>query len=56
MDLSKLMVPHDSNDVVAELQDWRAAHPEKGLDLVHVFPLGGIKASAEWMEKERQAV
>ena len=52
-DLTKLVVPHRPDDVLAELQDWRSAHPGAGLDRIHVFPLGGIAASAEWLREEQ---
>ena len=53
-DLTKLVVPHKPDDVLIELRDWRAAHPEERLDRIHVFPLGGIAASAEWLREEQE--
>ena len=52
-DLTKLMVPHRPDDVIAALAGWSAAHPGMGLDRFHVFPLGGIAASAEWLREEQ---
>ena len=48
-DLTKLLVPHRPDDLLTELRDWRAAHPEMGLERIHVFPLGGIEVSADWL-------
>ena len=28
----------------------KAAHPEFNIEAVHIFPLGGIKTSAEWLQ------
>ena len=52
-DLTKLVVPHRPDDVLVALRDWQAAHPGMGLERVHVFPLGGIAASAEWLREEQ---
>ena len=52
-DLTKLVVPHKPDDVLTVLRDWRTAHAGAGLDRVHVFPLGGIAASAEWLREEQ---
>ena len=52
-DLTKLVVPHKPDDLLAELRDWQAANPDAGLDRIHVFPLGGIGASADWLRVEQ---
>lgn len=52
LDLSKLLVPYEPADLLAEIADYKAAHPESLLDRIHVFPLGGIRASAEWMNEQ----
>jgi methylenetetrahydrofolate reductase (NADPH) len=44
MDVTKLLLPYEPDEVVEGLS--QAAHP--GIEQVHVFPLGGIKAAAEW--------
>ncbi|RWX75035.1 methylenetetrahydrofolate reductase [Neorhizobium lilium] len=51
MDLSKLLLPYEPTDVLTEIADYKAAHPESLIDRIHVFPLGGIRASAEWMNE-----
>ena len=48
MDLSKLMLPYEPTEVLTELAQYRAAHPDSLIEQVHFFPLGGIKTSAEW--------
>ena len=51
MDLGKLLVPYEPTEVVAELAAYKAAHPQSLIEQIHVFPLGGINPSAEWMNK-----
>lgn len=48
MDLTKLMLPYEPTEVAGELAAWRAAHPESLIEQLHIFPLGGIAASADW--------
>ena len=51
MDLSKLLVPYEPTEVVAGLAEYKAANPTSLIEQLHVFPLGGINAAAEWMRK-----
>lgn len=48
MDVTKLLLPYEPTDFVAELAAHKAANPEFGIDSVHFFPLGGIKTNATW--------
>ncbi len=48
MDVSKLLLPYEPTDVVAELAAHKAANPDFNITHVHFFPLGGIKANAQW--------
>ncbi|MFP4327968.1 MAG: methylenetetrahydrofolate reductase [Paracoccaceae bacterium] len=48
MDVSKLLLPYEPTDVVQALAAHKAAHPEFNITNVHFFPLGGIKATADW--------
>ena len=48
MDVSKLLLPYEPTDVLAELAAHKAANPDFNIEQVHFFPLGGIKANAEW--------
>ncbi|CAN7535365.1 methylenetetrahydrofolate reductase [Neorhizobium tomejilense] len=52
MDLSKLLVPYEPTEVLTEIADYKASHPESLIQQIHVFPLGGIRASAEWMNEQ----
>lgn len=48
MDVTKLLLPYEPNDVISELAAHKAANPEFGIEQVHFFPLGGIKTNANW--------
>ncbi len=48
MDVSKLMVPYNPTEVLTRLAAHKAAHPDFNIEAVHFFPLGGIKANANW--------
>lgn len=52
MDLSKLLVPYEPTEVLADIAEYKAAHPESLIQQIHVFPLGGIRSSAEWMNEQ----
>lgn len=48
MDVSKLLLPYEPTEVLADLAAHKAAHPDFNVERVHFFPLGGIKTNAEW--------
>lgn len=48
-DLTKLLRPFEPTEVLTELAVHKAAHPESLITQAHFFPLGGIRASAEWI-------
>ena len=47
-DVTKLLMPLDPGDLLGALAAHKAANPDFGIESVHFFPLGGIKASAAW--------
>lgn len=47
-DVTKLLLPFEPGEVLAALAAHKAANPDFGIESVHFFPLGGIKASAAW--------
>ncbi|WP_435258867.1 methylenetetrahydrofolate reductase [Thioclava sp. FR2] len=49
MDVSKLLLPYEPTDFLAELAAHKAANPGFGIEQVHFFPLGGIKTNAQWV-------
>ncbi|NRB01154.1 MAG: methylenetetrahydrofolate reductase, partial [Rhodobacteraceae bacterium] len=48
MDVTKLLLPYEPVEFVAELAAHKASHPDFNIESVHIFPLGGIKTSASW--------
>ncbi|MCC5956019.1 MAG: methylenetetrahydrofolate reductase [Natronohydrobacter sp.] len=47
-DVTKLLLPFEPTELVAELAAHKAAHPEFAVAALHFFPLGGIKANTDW--------
>lgn len=48
MDVTKLLLPYEPTEVIAELAAHKAANPDFNITNVHFFPLGGIKTNATW--------
>lgn len=48
MDVTKLLLPYEPNEVLSELAAYKAANPDFNITNVHFFPLGGIKTNANW--------
>jgi methylenetetrahydrofolate reductase (NADPH) len=51
MDLSKLLVPYEPDEFLTDIANYKATHPQSLIDEIHVFPLGGIRASADWVNE-----
>ncbi|MEV4609955.1 methylenetetrahydrofolate reductase [Neorhizobium sp. LMR1-1-1.1] len=51
MDLSKLLVPYEPDEFLTEIANYKATHPQSLIDEIHVFPLGGIRGSADWVNE-----
>lgn len=49
MDVTKLLLPYEPTDVLAELAAHKARTPGFNIAQVHFFPLGGIKTNAQWV-------
>lgn len=52
MDVTKLVMPYEPTEVVAELARHKAAYPDFPVTNVHLFPLGGIVSAAEWARNQ----
>lgn len=50
MDVTKLLLPYEPNEIVTELAAHKAANPDFNISHVHFFPLGGIKTNATWAQ------
>ena len=48
-DVTRLVLPFEPTEIVADLARHKAAHPDFLVERVHVFPLGGIRTSADWV-------
>ncbi len=48
LDLSKLLLPYEPDDVLSVLADYTAENPGAGIEQVHFFPLGGIEQTIRW--------
>ena len=48
MDVTKLVLPYEPTEVIADLAAHKAANPGFNIAQVHFFPLGGIKTTAAW--------
>lgn len=51
-DLTKLIRPFTPADVLADLAAHKAAHPEFPIESVHFFPLGGIRATTDYISAQ----
>lgn len=49
LDVTKLLLPYEPTEFIADLAAHKAANPDFGIEQVHFFPLGGIKTNAEWV-------
>jgi methylenetetrahydrofolate reductase (NADPH) len=47
-DLRKLLTIQAPDQLVVDLANYSAAHPESDISGVHIFPLGGFEKSAAW--------
>lgn len=53
LDVTRLLAPYEPDEVVAGLAEHKTRHPESLIAQLHLFPLGGIAAAAEWLERQR---
>jgi methylenetetrahydrofolate reductase (NADPH) len=49
MDVTKLLLPYEPAEFVGALAAHKAKNLSFGIESVHFFPLGGIKANATWI-------
>ena len=52
MDVTRLLAPYEPTDVVNGLAAYKARNPHSLISQVHVFPLGGIRTAADWMDRQ----
>ncbi|NTJ43773.1 methylenetetrahydrofolate reductase [Agrobacterium larrymoorei] len=56
LDVTRLLSPYEPVEMVAGLSDYVARNPDSLIAQLHVFPLGGIKAAADWMDLNTTSV
>ncbi|MFN7026847.1 MAG: methylenetetrahydrofolate reductase [Pseudorhizobium sp.] len=51
LDLRKLLVPYEPSDFLCDIAAYIATRPDTLIEQAHIFPLGGIQASTEWLSR-----
>ena len=51
MDLTKLLLPYEPNEIISLLAEHKEVNPDINIINVHFFPLGGIRSNANWTIK-----
>ncbi|MGY6535075.1 MAG: methylenetetrahydrofolate reductase [Pararhodobacter sp.] len=54
MDVSKLLLPFEPDSFVGALAAHKAGNPGFGIEAVHFFPLGGIRPTTDWTQRNGQ--
>jgi methylenetetrahydrofolate reductase (NADPH) len=55
MDVSKLMLPYEPREVLSQLAAYQKMHANSPVAQIHFFPLGGVKATADWANAQLDA-
>ena len=53
-DLTRLVRPYAPDDLVAALDAFKQTRPDSNIERIHLFPFGGIAASARWAARARR--
>lgn len=53
-DLTRLVRPYAPDDLVAALDAFKQTRPDSSIERIHLFPFGGIAASARWAARARR--
>lgn len=51
-DFTKLLKPFTPTEVATALASYKDEHPDSLIERLHVFPLGGIRQSSEWVSEK----
>lgn len=54
-DVTKLLVPYEPTDFLNVIARHKADNPDFAIEAAHVFPLGGITASTDWLSRTKAA-
>lgn len=52
MDISKLMLPYEPDEILQDVAKRQAVSGDPIFEQIHFFPLGGIKACADWAAQQ----
>lgn len=52
-DLANLALPYEPTDVLSGIAAHLAQNPDSLIKQIHMFPLGGVQRSAEWVAKQQ---
>lgn len=55
LDLRKLLVPYEPSYFLSDIAAYRATRPDTLIEQIHIFPLGGIQASMEWLSRMQRS-
>jgi methylenetetrahydrofolate reductase (NADPH) len=53
--VTKLLVPYEPTEFITAIARHKAAHPDFAIEAAHIFPLGGITASTDWLSRAKAA-
>ncbi|AUH32022.1 5,10-methylenetetrahydrofolate reductase [Paracoccus tegillarcae] len=54
-DVTKLLKPYEPNEFITRIARHKADNPDFAIEAAHLFPLGGITASTDWLTRFRDA-
>lgn len=54
-DVTKLLKPYEPNEFISAIARHKADNPDFAIEAAHIFPLGGITASTDWLTRTRAA-
>lgn len=54
-DVTKLLVPYEPTEFITAIARHKAANPDFAIEAAHIFPLGGITASTDWLSRAKAA-
>lgn len=53
-DVTKLLVPYEPTEFASQLAQAQRDDPDFPISAAHIFPLGGIAASTDWLDRARK--
>jgi methylenetetrahydrofolate reductase (NADPH) len=50
-DFTKLLLPYKPTEILEGLAEYKLNNPELNIEQVHLFPIGGIKQTTDWVKE-----